>query len=97
MRAAFVIVSCLGALLLAGCPSKSNPPSLSVICIGDGHGGADCVTSAGQNVYKSPTDLLNFWMTTEVDQQNYASWCYGAKPSEVATTMAVMKKNILKK
>ena len=73
-------------LLLSSCRTDA-PPKLSIICIGDGFGGADCTDSTGNKVYKSPTDLLNFWMTTQVDEANYTSWCYGTTASVVKPFM----------
>lgn len=64
------------AFSLSGCRTD-QPPKLSIICIGDGFGGADCVENGGARTYKSPTDLKNYWMTTETDQANFSSWCYG--------------------
>ena len=65
---------------LSSCRS-SQPPTLSLICIGDGFGGADCVNETGAKVYKAPSELKNFWMTTEVDQQNFSAWCYDTSPA----------------
>lgn len=67
-------------LVLSSCRS-SQPPALSIVCIGDGFGGADCVDSGGNKVYKPPSQLVNYWMTTEVDEQNFTTWCYGSNSS----------------
>lgn len=71
-----VWLSLVLGFLLSSCRT-SKPPALSIICLGDGVGGADCVDSVGNKIYKKPSELLNYWMTTEVDEQNFASWCYG--------------------
>lgn len=73
--------------LLSGC-RDSQPPQLSVICIGDGFGGADCVDSSGNKVYKSPSQLLNYWMTTQGDEANFAGWCYDTNSSAAQARMA---------
>lgn len=81
----FLVLAILSAL--SGC-RKDPPPAISLVCLGDGYGGADCVTATGEQVYKAPSELLNFWMSTQVDMQNYMSWCYKAGPKAVAREMA---------
>lgn len=76
IRKSKVSLAALACLFLFSC-RESSPPQLSIICLGDGFGGADCVDSSGNKVYKSPSQLLNYWMTTEADEQNFSSWCYG--------------------
>lgn len=90
-RYATIIAIIVLATITSGCPRKDPPPKISVICIGDGFGGADCVTSDGQNVYKSPSELKDFWMTTENDQANYSAWCYGTTPKVTAKVMRQMR------
>jgi len=80
--------------LMLGCRT-SKPPSISIICIGDGAGGADCVDSAGNKVYKKPSELKNFWMTTQYDEANFTAWCYDTSPAKAAKAMSAIKKNIL--
>ena len=78
----------IGALCLlaivsrSGC-RKDTPPVFSVICLGDGFGGADCSVADGSRKYLKPSELKNFWMTTNADMQNYTSWCYQASPAAV--------------
>lgn len=67
--------SLLTLAVLSSCRT-SRPPPISLICIGDGFGGGDCVTDHGEKVYKSPTELKNFWMTPQDDEARFASWCY---------------------
>jgi len=62
-------------LISSGC-RKDQPPALSIICLGDGVGGADCSTSEGKRVHKLPSELKNYWMTTNNDFQNFSAWCY---------------------
>lgn len=84
----------LALLSLSACRS-STPPALSLICIGDGVGGADCVDHAGNKIYKTPSELLNFWMTTETDEQNFAQWCYGASSSgPIKSGMSQIKEQV---
>jgi len=81
------VLLCL-SLGLASC-RKDPPPILSIICLGDGFGGADCSLADGTKVWKSPTELKDFWMTTNADMQNYVSWCY--KTNNTAAVGAQMK------
>lgn len=64
--------------LLSSCKGtrKDQPPVLSVICLGDGFGGADCSMPDGSKKYLSPSELKNYWMTTNADAQNLVQWCY---------------------
>lgn len=84
----------LALLLLSGCRTDP-PPKLSIVCILDGHGAGDCVDASGNRVYKLPSEMLNYWATTEVDQQNWASWCYGSSASQTAAAMAQIKSEAL--
>jgi hypothetical protein len=70
----------LGLVFLSSCRTDP-PPKLSIICIGDGLGGAECADSFGNSVYRLPSQLKNFWMTTEADEANFASWCYEGTPN----------------
>lgn len=84
----------LALAFLSGCRT-SQPPKLSVICIGDGYGGANCADSAGNKVYKKPSELVNFWMTTENDEQNFAQWCYGSStPEPIHASMNAIKEKV---
>lgn len=87
---------CLALVLLLSSCRTDQPPKLSLICIGDGLGGADCVDGAGAKIYKTPSQLKGFWMTTEVDESNFSTWCYGGdvKP-QVEKAMAETKEEIL--
>lgn len=95
------IIYVYGLIIILGLPISfmscrtSKPPVISIICIGDGTGGADCVTNAGDKVHKTPSQLKGFWMTTEVDQANFSSWCYDAPTSTTTKAMNVMKSQIL--
>lgn len=74
------------AFLSNGCRTD-KPPQISIICIGDGFGGADCVLSTGEKKYLKPSELKNFWMTTQLDMQNFSSWCYDTSPKVVSHHM----------
>lgn len=82
------VVLCLAIALAFSACRNDKPPSLSIICIGDGFGGADCVTSAGERIYKKPSELRTFWMTSQNDMQNFASWCYDTDKKEVRPYMS---------
>ena len=66
------------ALSLSSCKSSRSdpPPVLSIICLGDGFGGADCSLADGTKKYLPPSELKNYWMTTNGDAQNLVQWCY---------------------
>lgn len=78
------------ATLLDGCRT-SQPPKISIICLGDGFGGADCATATGLKVYKKPSELKDFWMTTEVDEANFSAWCYDTSKANIAPAMEKIK------
>ena len=52
----------------------SLPPKIE-ICIFNGFG-ADCVEADGSKKYRLPSELNDYWMTSESDEANYSSWCY---------------------
>lgn len=82
----------LGSLPFLALACRSDrPPVLSRICILDGHGGGDCVLASGDRVYMAPSEMVNMWATTEVDQQNFASWCYKTSPKNIVPAMAEIK------
>lgn len=63
------------------------PPVLSTICILDGTGGGDCVMADGSKKFMLPSEMLNFWATTQADEQNFSSWCYQTTPQMVKPQM----------
>lgn len=73
------------ALLLSSCRS-SVPPAIP-ICLGDGVGGADCVLEDGSRKYLPPSDLLNYWMTTQEGMKKFSSWCYQTDENTVSQEM----------
>lgn len=80
------------AIAIASCRG-SKPPVIEV-CIGDGFGGADCVEADGSKKYRAPSELRDYWMTSEADEQNFASWCYDVNRSYAAAGMVGIKSNI---
>lgn len=72
-----------------GC-RKDQPPQLSIICTLDGRGGGDCVLPGGQKIYKSPSEMKNFWATTQVDMSNFSAWCYDTSPENIEKAMSVI-------
>ena len=94
MKNAIRLLLCGSLLLVATVSCRTDkPPAISIICIGDGFGGADCVLASGERQYKSPSELKNYWMTTAVDQQNYSSWCYKTTPSNISREMSAIKES----
>lgn len=85
---------CLGlGLLLVSC-RQSQPPKIE-ICIGDGFGGADCVESDGSKLYRTPSQLRNYWMTGQPDMANFSSWCYDTGQNNVKAGMREIKSQAL--
>lgn len=63
------------ALALTSC-RNSQPPAIE-ICILDGHGGGDCIEADGiTKLYRTPSQMLNYWATGQPDMRNFSSWCY---------------------
>jgi len=73
------------AFSLSACRTD-KPPAID-ICIGDGAGGADCVLKDGTQVWRSPSELKNYWITTQADMANYSAWCYKTTVSNVTHEM----------
>jgi len=86
-------VAAVVLLSLLGC-RKDQPPKISIICLGDGFGGADCTLADGSHVSKLPSELKDFWMTTNTDMANFASWCYGGSPPAAKVMLRSMKAEI---
>lgn len=80
-------------LALASC-RNDPPPELSWVGIGDGRGGADGADHQGKKIYKKPSELEGYWMTSEVDEANLMSWCYGSTASETQSMMNRMKQKM---
>ena len=83
----------LALLLLSSC-RDSQPPVISIICLGDGFGGADCSDPQGNKSHKTPADLSGYWMTTETDEANFASWCYATDMALIQLHMEKTKERI---
>jgi len=77
-------------LFLSSCRNSTPPPM--DICILDGFGGADCVLKDGTRAYRSPTQLKNYWATTEFDMQGFSSWCYHTNSANIRSQMNRIKK-----
>ena len=82
----------ISLLALSACRTD-KPPELSIICIGDGLGGADCSLPGGGQVSRSPSELKNYWMTTQTDQAKFAAWCYGVPPKTANAALEVIKRS----
>jgi hypothetical protein len=82
------------ALAMGSCRTD-KPPIIGIICIGDGAGGADCVQAGGAKVYKSPSELKNYWMTTQTDEANFSSWCYKIPAPVASSTLESMRARIV--
>ena len=84
----------LGVLLLVSC--RTDIPPKIEICIMDGFGGGDCVEAGGAKLYRTPSQMLNYWSTNQPDEANYTSWCYGSTPSVVNPAMELVRAQALR-
>jgi hypothetical protein len=66
----------------------------SLICLGDGVGGADCSLPNGGQSHLLPSQLKNFWMTTNADMQNFSAWCYQTTPEIAAKGLKEIRSEI---
>jgi len=76
MKQVYTVLLTLLAVYASGCPND-RPPQLGVICTLDGHGGCDGSAPDGTQIYKAPSELLNWWAVSQTDAVNLTSWCYG--------------------
>lgn len=88
-----ILLLSLASFSFSGCRSDT-PPKLSIICTLDGFGGGDCADPTGKYVYLAPSQMKNYWATSQTDEANYASWCYGGSPpsAQVANTILEQKR-----
>ena len=70
------LLVCLG--FLSGASScRKDPPPQTDICLGDGHGGADCTLKDGSHAYRLPSQLENSFIIPDQQQaKDLMSWCY---------------------
>jgi len=90
LRGPLLLVSL--ACLSTSC-RDSQPPKIEV-CILDGFGGGDCIESDGSKLYRLPSDMLNYWATSQPDEANFASWCYQADRQTVNKAMTLISSEI---
>lgn len=90
-----LLVAIALALSLSAC-RKSKPPVIE-ICIADGFGGADCILADDTKVYKSPSELKNYWLTNQADMAAFSSWCYQANVDTVKKAMQQIELQIQNK
>jgi hypothetical protein len=85
----------LGILLLSVPACRTSNPPATDICIGDGHGGADCTLSSGVHQYKTPSELNNSWIIPDQTQAaNFVSWCYDISPNDATFAMNLLRKRL---
>lgn len=82
------------ALALTSC-RKDTPPAISIICTLDGTGGGDCATADGTKVHKAPSELLNYWATTQTDEANFSGWCYKIPPAQSSAVLDDIRRDIM--
>lgn len=52
------------------------------------------MSSKGEKLYKSPSELKNFWMTTQTDEKNFSSWCYDVSVDAASKVMSSISQSI---
>lgn len=63
-------------LLCVLCGCRKDQPPLIDVCILDGYGGSDCQLKDGTKVHLLPSEMKNYWSTSQGDMANFSSWCY---------------------
>lgn len=63
------------ALLVLSSCRRDYPPVIE-ICILDGLGGGDCVEKDGTKLYRPPSEMKNYWTTSQDDMADFSSWCF---------------------
>lgn len=81
------------ALLSTGC-RRDYPPPIEPICTMDGFGGGDCVHTDGKREYLAPSQMKNYWATSQESQAAFSAWCYGVKVKTAYKAMAQIKRRI---
>ena len=82
------------ALVLVSCRDSVPPPI--EICIGDGFGGAKCIERDGSKLYRTPSELTNYWLTNQPDMQAFSSWCYDTSSKIMSKNLNEVKEEITK-
>lgn len=77
MRGALLL--CLSGLFLTSCRTD-KPPAIE-ICTLDGFGGGDCVVPAVGKVYRAPSEMKNYWATSQLGMSAFSAWCYDTSTS----------------
>lgn len=76
----------LGGLLSVGLATlgscRTDHPPAIMVCIADGFGGLDCDVPGVGKVYKSPTESVNYWATSQEEFAKFAAWCYSTTPAK---------------
>ena len=68
------------------------PPQIP-ICIHDGIG-ADCDIPGVGKVYKTPSELKNYWMTDQESMAKFSSWCYKLNYNDMMKLLDEKKRDI---
>lgn len=87
MKTLFIVLCTLLVVYATGCP-RDYPPKISLICTLDGHGAGDCSDAQGVHIYKAPSEMTNYWATTQNDAENLVSWCYNIPRAQAKMELA---------
>lgn len=66
----------LWAALLALSSCRRDYPPVVEVCILDGVGGGDCIEKDGSKLYRAPSEMKNYWATSQDDMAQFSSWCF---------------------
>ena len=82
-------------MLFCVCGCRTSTPPTIEVCILTGFGSADCVEPDGTKVQKLPSELNNYWSTSESDMERWTQWCYGSSsPSPIKAGMDNIKSRV---
>ena len=86
------LLKILALLSISAC-RNSTPPQIEV-CILDGFGAGDCIEADGSQLRRLPSEMKNYWSTSQPDMNNFSAWCYDTSPSTTAQGMEKIRENI---
>lgn len=73
--------------LIAMSACRDSTPPVIEICTTVATGGADCRERDGSHVFKTPSEMDNYWCTNQQDEAAFASWAYDAPVSKINAGM----------
>ena len=68
-------------IFLSAC--RTDKPPVIEVCITDGYGAGDCTEHDHSILYRSPSQMVDYWCTNETDEAAWAAWAYNTGDSLV--------------